>query len=110
MKNELLRGYNDIIILSILYSIDSYGYEISKKIYEMSNFSYMIKEATLYSALNRLENLGLITSYAGDETNGSPRTYYKITNDGVEYYLNKRKEWIMMVDIMYRFLGGTANG
>lgn len=108
MNNENLRGYNDIIILSILSSADSYGYEISRKISEKSGFKYIIKEATMYSALNRLEKLGLISSYSGKESNGSPRTYYKITQCGEQYYFNKRQEWLEVVEIMNDFLGGTG--
>lgn len=106
MSNESLRGNNDVIILSILFSADSYGYEISKKIAEKSESKYIIKEATLYSALNRLERLGYIISYGGNESNGSPRTYYKVTQVGEHYYLNKKREWNESVEIMNCFLGG----
>jgi len=110
MNNESLRGYNDIVILSILFSADSYGYEISKKISEKSHFKYIIKEATMYSALTRLEKLELISSYRGEKSNGSPRTYYKITRSGEQYYLNKKQEWLKMVEIMNDFLGGIMDG
>jgi len=106
MNNESLRGYNDIIILSILISADSYGYQISRKIAMRSKSQYIIKEATMYSALNRLEKLGFITSYNGSESNGSPRTYYKLTQAGERYYLDKRTNWIETVEIMNDFLGG----
>lgn len=106
MNNENLRGYNDIIILNILMSADSYGYEISKTIAEKSQSEYVIKEATLYSALNRLEKLGLIISYSGKESGGSPRTYYQITQTGRQYYSDKKQQWDEAVSIMKKLLGG----
>lgn len=105
MENENLRGYNDLIILSILFLQDSYGYEISKEITEKSCRKYIIKEATLYSALNRLEKLGYISSYKGKESNGSPRTYYKLTPTGKQYFFYKRNEWLESSAIIKRFLG-----
>lgn len=91
--SDILRGYNDIMILSILYSKDSYGYEISKEIFHISKGIYQIKETTLYSAMNRLERLSYITSYQGSITNGKPRTYYAITRRGKEFLEAKKLEW-----------------
>ncbi|MDB7631431.1 PadR family transcriptional regulator, partial [Enterococcus faecalis] len=47
--SDAIRGYNDTFILSILQSGASYGYAISKRIREISNEQYSIKETTLYS-------------------------------------------------------------
>ena len=58
ISSDVIRGYNDTIILSLLLEQPSYGYEISKRIRELSNGDYIIKETTLYSAFNRLEQNG----------------------------------------------------
>ena len=71
ISSDVIRGYNDTIILSILKDKDSYGYEISKQIQTLSDACYIIKETTLYSAFSRLEKNGYITSYYGDESYGS---------------------------------------
>lgn len=55
ISSDIMRGYNDIIVLALLYKHDSYGYEISKAIQECSGGNYIIKETTLYSTINRLE-------------------------------------------------------
>ena len=49
ISSDIIRGYNDTIILSTLLSEDSYGYEISQTISEISEGKYQIKETTLYS-------------------------------------------------------------
>ena len=71
ISSDVIRGYNDIIILYLLLQKDSYGYEISKQIRTMSDEKYIIKETTLYSAFTRLEKAGYIESFYGDETNGN---------------------------------------
>ena len=104
ISSDVIRGYNDTIILSILLEGDSYGYEISKSIKEISEGLYVIKETTLYSAFNRLEKNGYIDSYPGNETFGKKRTYYKITSDGKTYYKDKCMEWKVTKEMVNKFI------
>ncbi|MBP5608900.1 MAG: helix-turn-helix transcriptional regulator, partial [Lachnospiraceae bacterium] len=68
ISSDVIRGYNDTMILYILKQEPSYGYEISKRIRSISEDKYIIKETTLYSAFSRMEKNGYIESYeaAGD--------------------------------------------
>lgn len=102
--SDVMRGYNDLMILSLLLEEDSYGYEISRQIKEISNEKYIMKETTLYSAFTRMEKLGYITSYFGTETNGKQRTYYKITESGKEFYLEKCREWQLVKEVVDKFI------
>ncbi|MDF9825501.1 PadR family transcriptional regulator PadR [Breznakia sp. PF5-3] len=110
ISSDVIRGYNDLIILSIILDKDSYGYEISKEIEDISEKKYIIKETTLYSAFNRLEKKGYIVSYHGNETFGKRRTYYKITNQGITYYKEKCEEWEVTKDVINRFIRRLADG
>jgi PadR family transcriptional regulator PadR len=82
----------------------SYGYEISKKIKDVSQEKYIIKETTLYSAFNRLQKNGFVTSFYGDETNGKRRTYYQITDTGKNYYHDKCCEWHLTKEVIEKFI------
>lgn len=62
---DLIRGHTETIILAQLMQRDSYGYEINKTIRAISDDRYELKEATLYTAFKRLEEMGQITSYWG---------------------------------------------
>lgn len=106
ISSDVIRGYNDPLILSILRDGDSYGYEISKQIREISEEKYIIKETTLYSAFTRMQKNGYIESYPGDETFGKKRTYYKITPAGLDFYLAKRQEWEITQEVVNKFIGG----
>ena len=70
ISSDVIRGYNDTMILFLLLQEPSYGYEISRKIREISEGRYVIKETTLYSAFSRLEKNGYIESFYSDETTG----------------------------------------
>lgn len=110
ISSDVIRGYNDTIILSILLESDSYGYEISKRIEKLSEGKYVIKETTLYSAFTRLEKKGYIVSYHGDETFGKRRTYYKITNHGIQFYQEKCEEWEVTKGVINKFVREITNG
>ena len=59
ISSDIIRGYNDTMILYLLWDMPSYGYEISKRIKSLSEEKYVIKETTLYSAFTRLEKMVL---------------------------------------------------
>lgn len=104
LSSDVMRGYNDTLILSLLAEGDSYGYEISRNIQEMSCGAYTMRETTLYSAFNRLERLGYVSSYQGSETFGRKRTYYTITPAGRAFYHEKCEEWKLLQQVINRFL------
>ena len=94
ITSDLIRGHTDTIILAKLMEKDSYGYEINKAVYNVSNQKYELKEATLYTAFKRLEDAGCISSYWGDQSTGARRKYYTITTIGKEVYKQKLSEWL----------------
>lgn len=105
ISSDIIRGYNDIFILAILTTEDSYGYDISKQITILSDNLYKIKETTLYSAFTRLKKNGYINSYPGDKTHGRPRTYYSITDKGRQHLSDKRKEWQLTQRVVENIIG-----
>ncbi|WDV44329.1 PadR family transcriptional regulator [Clostridiaceae bacterium M8S5] len=107
ISKEVLKGYIDTIILSIVNKNDCYGYEIAKTVRDNSNGSFELKEGTLYIALKRLEKNEYIKSYWYDGiSNGGRRKYYKMTQKGIIFLEYKIKEWEYMKDIINNFLGG----
>lgn len=106
ISSDIIRGYNDLIILFLLIRQPSYGYEISKNIREISREKYVIKETTLYSAFTRMEKNGYIESYSSQEGTGKRRTYYRVTPAGLTYYQEKCDEWILTKEVIEKFVGG----
>lgn len=105
ISSDVIRGYNDTMILYLLLDNPSYGYEISKQIRMMSEEQYIIKETTLYSAFTRMEKNGYIESfYDSDTANGKRRTYYRITELGRQYYQEKCEEWNVTKDVVEKFI------
>lgn len=78
----------ECLILSVVRSKDSYGYEISQTV----KIAAEIKESTLYPILKKLQESGYLTSYSS-EYNGRQRKYYSITEAGKEHFKYLKSEW-----------------
>ena len=105
ISSDVIRGYNDTIILYMLLDGPSYGYEISKRIKTLSAEKYIIKETTLYSAFNRMEKNSYIESFQDEDMSGGKRrTYYRITDSGRQYYKEKCEEWILTKEVVEKFI------
>ena len=104
ISSDVIRGYNDLILLYLLMDEPSYAYEISKRIKELTEEKYIIKQTTLYSAFTRLEKNGYVESFDQYADNGKRRTYYAITDKGRQYYQSKVEEWILIKDIVEHFI------
>ena len=104
ISSDVIRGYNDTMILCLLLSGPSYGYEISKRIRQQSQEKYIIKETTLYSAFTRMEKNGFIESFSETADNGKRRTYYRITEEGRQYYREKCEEWNLTKEVVEFFI------
>lgn len=107
IAGDLIRGHTDAIILARLLLGDSYGYEINKTIVTLSSGRFELKEATLYTAFKRLEELGYIASYWGGSGAGARRRYYTITASGKEACYRLMEEWRETKEIMDKLLERT---
>ena len=101
---DLLRGYTDAVILRRLDGGDSYGYQISKEVANISGGRLELKEATLYTAFRRLEGAGFIRSYWGNEMIGARRRYYSLTEEGRKKLSEEVKAWDETREVLNRLL------
>ena len=86
------RGTLPTLILEALEQEPNHGYRIAQQIKERSRGVLDFKEGTLYPALHKLENEGLVESFEGVEK-GRPRRYYRITKPGRGVLAKDRAEW-----------------
>ena len=108
INSDLIRGHIDAIILRVLLDGDNYGYEIMKSVALHSGNEYELKEPSLYTSLRRLEKLGRIQSYWGDETQGGRRKYYRITPEGRAAYQDALAQWLHASRIITTLLKGES--
>lgn len=104
---DAIRGHIDLIVLAILQNRPSYAYELARTIVDGSGGDYVIKQTTLYTAVKRLENQGLLASYDSLSDSGKLRTYYHLTDEGQQHLVEKRQEWQRTRALVDRFAEGT---
>ena len=63
ISSDFIRGHIDTIILRSLFSGTKHALEIAAFIEEKSGSKYEVKQATLYSALKRLEKLKYVRPF-----------------------------------------------
>jgi PadR family transcriptional regulator, regulatory protein PadR len=86
------KGTLPMLILQALAQEPSHGYRIAQQIKARSKGVLDFKEGTLYPALHKLNNEGLVESYEGVEK-GRSRRYYRITKSGLATLGKDRAEW-----------------
>ena len=91
----------EYLILTIVETQDSYGYEISQTIKLVAD----IKESTLYPILKKLEKAGFLPTYS-QEFQGRKRKYYSITGSGKEQIEYLSNEWIAYRDTIDGIIEG----
>lgn len=91
----------EFLILSVLQTEDSYGYEISQTVKLVAD----IKESTLYPILKKLEKNGFMTTYS-QEYQGRKRKYYSLTDGGREELKFLKSEWISYRDTINGIVEG----
>jgi len=92
-KRKLMKLNLDSLLLCLVSQQPMYGYQIIKELEVKSRGYFKFKEGTLYPALHRLEEAGLILGEWQMLPNGRQRRYYHITNKGYEVLLAKRSQW-----------------
>ena len=107
---DAIRGYVDLLVLSLLRNGPSYAYELAQRITAISGDDYAIKQTTLYSAVKRLETSGLVSSFADVSPTGKPRTYYRISDSGLAHFDIKVEEWRSTKSVVDRFINETIEG
>jgi DNA-binding PadR family transcriptional regulator len=73
----------EVVVLGLLAKERLYGYELLERLRDRSlGFWVEVGRASVYQALRRLENEGLITGKAQDGTDGPDRRVFRITRAG----------------------------
>ena len=92
MRTNLLKGHLDLVLLSCLREGPAHGYLIIKRLRERSGGEFDLLEGTLYPALHRLEQSGLVTSKWSTK-GGRRRRVYELTGKGGRALGERSAEW-----------------
>lgn len=94
ISKVLVAASTKPIILSILMSGENYGYQIIKRVKQVSGGELRWSDGMLYPVLQRLEKEGFITSQWKLSGAGRHRKYYQITGSGVKELESEQRQWL----------------
>ncbi|OFW98918.1 MAG: PadR family transcriptional regulator [Alphaproteobacteria bacterium RIFCSPHIGHO2_12_FULL_66_14] len=93
MEAEMLKGHLDAIVLAALEAGPAHGYAIIESIKRGSASTFDLPEGTVYPALHRLEEAGLLSSAWMTPPGGRRRRLYSLTKAGSAALADRRKAW-----------------
>ena len=104
----MLKGHLDMIVLAALSDEPAHGYAVIQEIRRRSGGAFDLPEGTIYPALHRLEQSGLLSSRwtAGE---GRRRRVYSLTRSGRRALSDQRALWQRFTDAVGGLLGETSH-
>ncbi len=103
-QGELLQGTLDLLILKVLSAAPNHGYGIATRIHELANDVLRVEEGSLYPALYRLEEQGLIDSEWRATENNRKAKFYRLTRKGRRAADAELEGWLRLSGAVTRVL------
>jgi PadR family transcriptional regulator, regulatory protein PadR len=107
MDRERLKGNLDLLLLSVLSAGPAHGYAIIAALRHRSQGAFDLPEGTVYPALHRLEDAGLLASSWAD-AEGRRRRVYALTDRGAAAQAAERTQWRRFATGVQAVVGWTA--
>ena len=103
-KSDLLQGTLDLLILKTLAGGPMHGWGVSQRIQLLSEDILQVNQGSLYPALHRLEQQGLITAEWGASENNRQAKFYELTRTGRKQLADETRNWERMSGAVARIL------
>lgn len=103
-KTDLLQGSLDLLILKTLDLEPLHGWAVSKRIQLLSRGILEINQGSLYPALYRLRDRGLIDSEYGESEEGRRVKVYSLTAKGRKALAAEQASWRLFSDAVEAIL------
>lgn len=104
-RGDMLQGTLSMLILRTLLLAPAHGHTIAHAIEHTSEDVLQVEHGSLYPALHRLEERGLIASFWGTSENNRKAKYYRVTPAGRKHLAEERGRWDQIVGAIARVLG-----
>jgi PadR family transcriptional regulator PadR len=92
MAISQLKGSLDLLLMGVLRHGPAHGYAIIAALRERSDGDFDLAEGTIYPALHRLEQSGLVVSSV-EVAQGRRRRTYALTARGRKEFAAQRRDW-----------------
>ena len=97
-KSDLPQGTLDLLILKIVTMGPIHGYAIAQRIQQISRDVVQVQQGSLYPALHRLENKGLLAAEWKESETGREAKFYRLTAKGRKQLKEETESWARLTD------------
>src|ERR687890_883252 len=108
-KSDLPQGTLDLLILKIVALGPLHGYAIAQRLQQVSRDVVQVPQGSLYPALHRLENKGLLAAEWKLSDTGRDAKFYRLTPKGRRQLKKEAASWLRLtaaIDLILK----TARG
>ena len=97
-RSDLPQGTLDLLILKVVALGPVHGYAIAQRLQQVSRDVVQVPQGSLYPALHRLENRGLLAADWKNTDTGREAKFYQLTRKGREQLDAETASWQRLAD------------
>jgi transcriptional regulator len=97
-KSDLPQGTLDLLILKAVAADPLHGYAIAQRLEQVSRGVVQVPEGSLYPALHRLENRGVLAADWKKTETGREAKYYRLTRKGRKHLETEAASWNRLIE------------
>jgi len=109
-KSDLPQGTLDLLILKIVALGPVHWYAIAQRLQQVSRDVVQVPQGSLYPALHRLENRGLLAADWQDTDTGREAKFYRLTRKGRAQLETETASWQRLTAAVTLILKIPAGG
>lgn len=109
-KSDLPQGTLDLLILQVVAAGPIHGYAIAQRLQLISREVVQVPQGSLYPALHRLENRGLLTADWKTSDTGRESKFYRLTPKGRRQLKADAASWLRLteaIELILKTAGGS---
>jgi transcriptional regulator len=110
-KSDIPQGALDLLILKVVALGPVHGYAIAQRLQQVSRDVVQVPQGSLYPALHRLENRGLLTADWKQTETGREAKFYRLTRKGRAQLETETASWLRLtqaVGLILKMSEGAA--
>jgi PadR family transcriptional regulator PadR len=109
-KSDLPQGTLDLLILKVIVLGPVHGYAIAQRLEQVSRGVVQVPEGSLYPALHRMENRGLLAADWKETETGREAKFYRLTRKGRRHLEAEAANWQRLIEAVGLILGLAEGG
>ncbi len=109
-KSDLPQGTLDLLVLKVVALGPVHGYAIAQRLQQASRDVVQVPQGSLYPALHRLENQGLLAADWKETETGREAKFYRLTRRGRKRLEAEAAGWQRLTEAVSLILGMAEGG